>query len=533
MKRALFLIFILAILLDQSLWAADTRPVVLLFDTTNGKGVDKSLAASATKALRDYLRETKRVEVTIFDRESPTVLRAIMEKRLSPDKIASYSSIAERIEVAKILAFEYTAGAEVSMKESAVEVKLWFAKVNGTKQERWETTGSASSIGAEERDLENAMHSAASSAVRFVEEKALSALPRISEQLPITDGESTALNDATSTAPNTNNTLTADDYAARGESCFKDGDLAQAIDNYSKAINVDPVNAGLRLRLAILYTHKGMFGEANDELKRAAEMGVDAALITQTRNEIDKIKNNPIVVSSRKAVTTEPVRKTTQVKGLASQKAAISKIVEGDKSWSNGEPDEAAKFYKEAIVADPLEWRAYERLAQVNAWMSLFNESRKVLEELNKLQPKPPADVIAKRYEVFRIAIDNSLKSMIKLYESDKESFEQKKLSRESYYDSAKGIFLKLESMSKLLDALEVPATKKSANLRRSLACGLLSQAASSLMDYLETNNVTYKQNTSVFVTQAKNELDTASKLDGSSVTLDKNERNDSSLTTQ
>ena len=72
--------------------------------------------------------------------------------------------------------------------------------------------------------------------------------------------------------------------------------------------------------------------------------------------------------------------------------------------------------------------------------------------------------------------------------------------------------------MAKFLDTLPVPSDQQSASLHRSLACGLVSQAASSLQDYLETNSSDSKANAETFVAQAKKELDTAVKLEAKAV---------------
>jgi hypothetical protein len=76
--------------------------------------------------------------------------------------------------------------------------------------------------------------------------------------------------------------------------------------------------------------------------------------------------------------------------------------------------------------------------------------------------------------------------------------------------------------MAKFLDALQVPEDKKTANLHRSLACGLVSQAASSLQDYLETNSKDSKSNAETFVAQAKKEIETVKTLEGNRVVVQK-----------
>ena len=68
--------------------------------------------------------------------------------------------------------------------------------------------------------------------------------------------------------------------------------------------------------------------------------------------------------------------------------------------------------------------------------------------------------------------------------------------------------------MAKFVDFLTVPEGKQSSNTRRSLACGLMAQAASSLLEYLEGNNDKAKANAATFASQAKSELETAQKLE-------------------
>ena len=196
MKRFLTAVFAAALILGlliPSVALAAARPVILLFETTKGDGATKELAESTTKAIRSYFRDSQRVEVGAFDRDSPTVLRAIMENNVTADEVASYASQAQRLEVAKTLAFQYAAGAEVSVKDSNVEVKLWVAKVDGTKNDKWEASSSAMSAGSAALDTDNAMQSAASSSVISVTSRAFTALPYVPEPKPTTDDESTAI----------------------------------------------------------------------------------------------------------------------------------------------------------------------------------------------------------------------------------------------------------------------------------------------------------------------------------------------------
>lgn len=533
--RSIAILFILAAIMAIAPKAqADNkgRPIVLLFETNKGDGADKDTAASTTKAIKYYLKDSERVSVIVFDRNSPTVLRAIMDKKLTADTVASYSSRAERIEVAKTLSFDYAAGSEVSMKNGQIEIRLWVAKVGGGKNDKWESVGTASSTGSGSNDLENAMQCAASAAVTDIVNRGMATLPRIEEQQPETGDESSALNVDSVLSPKQPN---SSDYKAQADNSLDSGNIALAIQQYSQAVSADPANIGTRIKLADAYARKGLYDKAADELNRAESFGGDKNQIDAERNRIEDFKNGLIKEDKKPspnantsvtkipedsnisddaatAVDTQNTNKVVMSPSKANTSAA--KMIEGDKLWKSGDPDSAALAYKEAAKISPSDWRAYERLAIVYASMAMFNESRNTILILNKVQPNPTDAVKRNRYAMFKKAFDKYFASLLNQYNSDSADFSKHVINRESYYSTVKGISLRMESMAKFLDVLNIPDASADANLHRSLACGLMSQAASNQLDYLESNNDTSKANAVTFVTQAKKEMETASKLD-------------------
>jgi tetratricopeptide (TPR) repeat protein len=207
---------------------------------------------------------------------------------------------------------------------------------------------------------------------------------------------------------------------------------------------------------------------------------------------------------------------------FSSPAQSVVMMTKGDELWKKGESDEAADDYRAAIKLDPTDWRTYERLSVVTAYMSMFNESLTALEQLKKVQPDPPSYTVESRYNLYRKAIDQQFAMLLRQYESDSDGYADGKITRETYYNTIKGLSLRLESMAKFIDALTVPAAKEPANLHRGLACGLMAQAATSLLDYLETNSSKSKDNADVFVSQAKKELDDAKKFETNGVVITK-----------
>ncbi|MGQ9455192.1 MAG: tetratricopeptide repeat protein [Armatimonadota bacterium] len=549
---------------SQAVAQTQSRPLLLIFETNAGTGVDKNLASATTRALRDYFRETQRVEVTVFNRESPTVLRAIMEKMLTPDKVASYASQEERVEVARILGFNYAAGAEISVKTlkvkpvgpsllevlpspqnesnqahdqpssksagapsadsdqsaeaAVVQVKLWVARVGGGKGDRWEVVKSSQAVGTKSLDLQNAMQSAASAAVLEITRTAFAQLPRISQLSPATGTESIAIG---ADQPPVVSPPTASDYATRAQQSLEAGNLALAIEQFRRAVDADPNDTTIRLKLAEAYARKGMFNEAQYELDRARLLGTDEKILAEVEEHIQKLRSTQTKAVAEAAQPKSRISLTGPKGPKVAGASAVAKMIEGDKLWKEGKPDEAAEAYKEATKLDPSDWRAYERLAIVNASMSLFGESRKALQQLAMVQTDPPSDVVSRRYEILKGYFDTFFNSLVRQYETAAADFEKKIINRESYYNTIKGIALRLELMAGFLEYLQAPPLKKPAHLRRSLACGLMVQAAANLLDYLETNSSTSKSNAQIFASQAKIEIQGASMLEENKIVIE------------
>jgi len=502
----------------------DSRPTLLVFEAEKGEGSDKEIALSATRALRTYFRETKKVDASIFDRESPTVKRAVLDKKMTEDNVAGYASQTERVKVAQLLGFDYAAGAEVAIRENNVTLKIWLAKAGQGKAAKWEATGSALSAGAGDSDIENALQSAASASVIDISRRAFSELQTVAERAPATPDDTTAI---TPPSP-VQQPVSSIDYAARADENVASGNLALAIQQYSQAVSSDPGNFAVRMKLAETYARKGMFAEADDEIGRAVMMGADRTMVDEMRRRIDLIRGGEKVSGTPKVQAPMlPDRQTAPVEqdsGAGTPTDALRKLADGDRHWRDGRPDEAAESYKASIKINPTDWRALERLAIVNATMSLFNESRKALVRLNELQPNPSVATLDNRYEMFRRAFDYHFTALVRQYDSDATEFSKKKLSRESYYQSTNGLALRLESMAKLLDELSIPSSRTKANIHRSLAFGLMAQAASSVLDYLETNNGKSKSNAEVFALKARKEIETVARLEASTVIIRREE---------
>ena len=148
-------------------------------------------------------------------------------------------------------------------------------------------------------------------------------------------------------------------------------------------------NGALRVKLADAYARKGLYTEANYQLDQAAASGATSDAVAAEKARIDQMMNGqtpaPDKAGAQKPDNSDSTTGSTagtsdncQTIGSTSSggsadatpATAASKMLEGDKLWNQGNPDDAALAYKDAIKLDPNDWRAYERLAVVDASMS-------------------------------------------------------------------------------------------------------------------------------------------------------------------
>lgn len=529
------------------------QPAVLIFNSIAGSEISRDLAASSVRALRTYFVDTRRVEATIVNSDSPMVQRAIAEKKITATMLTTETSREKRTEIAGLLGCDYASAAEISIVKGAditselkmpklprnavvdkskdtgdqrdfLKIKVWLSKVDGGPRDEFEST-QLTPLSGSSSSYDNTMQTSLSTAVLDLTKKAFAKItPSAQPAVPAPE--------VTAATPQpelpTSGLPTASDYSSKAEASIKDGNIALAIMQYSEAVSADPSNTGLRIKLAETYARKGLFDESGKELDSAKAMGADQAAVEASRAKIDQMrtakdkpKANPEPPAVEKTVDAKPdtaaATPDQAATAPASPRDVSVRLAQGDKLWTQGEMEGAADAYSQAIKLNPKDWRGYERLAAVNASMSLFGEAGKALDQLKSVQPNPPDETVSRRYVMFRRAFDKSFLVLMNQLETEGASFEKKTMNRESYYASVNGIGIRLETMAKFLDTLTVPSISKAANLRRSMACGLVSQASASLLDYLETNSKKAKANADTFMAQAKKELDAVVSLESAS----------------
>lgn len=494
----IFLVIIL-IFLSATVYAA--LPTLLVYPTNRGEGADKSLAESASRAISVFFNRSGVVESALFDKNSPTVTRAIMEGNLTAEMAASFASIDERLKISNILGYDYAVGSEVSINSGYLNIHLWIGKNNSKKPNRWDINARSPFNGLSETESNNSVETAANSGV-------------IEALISVFSVKNPTFDSSLKTTPIESNqeSIQSSDPNNEIDQFLKEGNLASAISSAEMAVNNDPTNPALRIKLARLYLRKGLNDQALYQLEQAKKNGASDSDIQEINSKLYSTDSTaaaiPLITPQSPVIPKEDVVIKQPDVIIKPTGNAVNKIAEGDSLWNKGDTASAIEKYKTAISMDPSEWRAYERLALIYAATSMYYDARETLTKLDKIQTEPAEYVQFNRNRMFMKTIDKQILLMISQRSADMNSFTNGRMTREKFSNLVKSNLLQTSSLSKFLEALPVFQNNKQEVTKRMLAIGLVNQSSISLQDYLETNDASSKKNAASFLNQAKDQMD-------------------------
>ncbi len=478
----------------------ESRPVMLLFELKAGEGARKDVAKAATVSVRKYLRNTEKVDVILFDRESPIVERAVVQKALTEEQITTYAAREDRINVAVALQFDYACAGDITIDGNNIKINLWGGKPGEKAKDKpliWEGVGSSSASGTGDNGIANAVESAASMAVLDMANKAFGGLVRIPSKDALAQDNSDAITPAVDSGDSVG------DLFAKGDEAAAAGNTAVAIDYYKQVINKAPNNFEARLKLADIFIKRGYNDEAKDEINRAEALGADPKECERLRNKIAGIDAVAGGTDPQQQPAPDATKPDKPIQTRTFTYPNDSKILEGDRLWNEKATDKALAAYREAAKITPSDYRPYERMAMLYASVGKFGECVQTLAALNKADPYPPENDLANRYRVFSLTFDKHFESAMKKYNSSFNAYADGSSTRESYYNTLRSLSTRLTQMASFADSMPAPAYAQAVNAKRGSAATFLAQAVSSVLLYLETGDSAQTENADVFASQA------------------------------
>ncbi|MEN6520089.1 MAG: tetratricopeptide repeat protein [Armatimonadota bacterium] len=488
-------ILVLLLVFCTALQAADSPPIALLFPVTADKGTDQACAVETTQAIKTYMRQIGKADITDFQPDSPLIERAVLEHRITAEDMSKATTPDAELQLANRIGTDLVLSGDVLVTEDKVTVKIWIARTQTKKFMQFEASAGFSLSSNRDRAISNAIQSATSSIIYKLAGEVLKDVKASPSPVQSTEeGPDAPLVEPTYNQPRS---MEAETLVNKAEQSIKDGDLANAILTYRAAVNADPRNIDIRIKLIRLYTERRMFSQALDEAERAKLIEPENEALRAELAQVYEKRGTP--------------EKAAEIYTSVAEKNPNdidARIKAGDYQWQLGRFDEAEKQYRLAAQIDQTNPSPYARLSLFFASRSMYGESLKELNEMQKISSNAELKVFTNTYYPrFMSIIEKDLDGILARFDGGYTSFSQKEITREAYYGQVQGLSKRVQSISGLLQALTPPEDLVSVNRHRVLGCSLLAQSCASTLRYLETNETSEKEDAEIFHTEAKKHL--------------------------
>ena len=451
----------------------------------------------------EQLRKSGKFDIFAFSPELPTVTRAVMERKITADVVKNPSDAAKVALIAHALGAKYAVRIQGSVNGSKATVTLELLKIPDGS---WTTTAE-SDIAAGDGpraaiNRNNAISTAVSSAVSQILIEAFGGLPEPKPVIEPPKPEPQVIAPAPSEPRKTTEIQPTRDITAEYNTILKQvdsyvtrGDLRNAVIALRAAINLQPDNAEIRLRLAKLYSDLGMTAEAISECKRALLFSKDSAPIYTQLASFYVAKGS----------LADAAEQYAQIIRL-DPKNIEARLNLGDVNWNLAKPDDAAAAYEAAATADPQNPAPHERLQRLYAARKMYPQAIEHLVEAKSLSGDVGQDSMKKYGVVARVMQDEFNLVMGKL-ESGKTDYDNGKVTREDFYKDCKDATARIEALATFLSTQTAPKAYKDVHPHGVLATSLLAQAAGELVSYFETEQQRHLDDADLLQSEAKTEM--------------------------
>ncbi|MEN6372496.1 MAG: tetratricopeptide repeat protein [Armatimonadota bacterium] len=488
-------ILVLLLILCTALQAADSPPIALLFPVTPDKGTSQICAVETTQAIKTYMRQIGKADIADFQPDSPLVERAIMEHRIKAEDMGKATTPEAKLQLAGLIGTDLVLSGDVLVTEDKVTVNVWIAKTKTEKFMHFQAWAGISLNSNRDRAISNAIQSATSSIIYKLSEEALKDVKAgLAAVQPTDEGPNAPLVEPAYNQPKN---VEVETLLSKAGQFVKDDDLANAILTYRDAVNADPRNVDIRIKLIRLYTERKMFSQALDEVERAKLIDPENEALRAELAHVYEKRGTP--------------EKAAEIYTNVAEKNPNdidARIKAGDYQWQIGKFDEAEKQYRIAAQIDETNPSPYARLSLLFASRSMYGESLKGLGQMQKISSNAELKVFTDTYYPrFMSIAEKDLNDILTQLDNGYTSFSQKETTREAYYNQVQDLSKRAQSISALLQALTPPEDRVSINRHRVLGCSLLSQSCASMLRYLETNKTSEKEDADIFLTEAKKHI--------------------------
>lgn len=529
-RAALLLLTLSAVLTVGPAFAGRTappRPLVILYpirlDTgakviSTGPSPEAELTVRAARIVCERLEDSNAVTAIVFTPESPLFQRAALEAKVDMGRRRELTSD-EQVAVSKTAGAVYAVSVstqpvpdgvgsfEILLSGINVETKkVWNDRSKfmaaGATQEKSGDANAVAGTPASVAEAESSLLTAANTLTLRMLSGPLGDYGRVAPPanlLPPTTPKTVA--DRTPTTENAEAEAAQAAYE-QADVLITQGDSRGAIVLLRRAVSQSPLNGKLRLLLVKAYVGAQRPNDAAAEARRALQ-------ITPPENEAERIEITRLIADTFAAAGDR-----------ASARNAYEQVIatKSDANWArlslagiylaDGQADRAAEQYRAILKTEPGNRDAAVGIVRHLAAKGDFKAA------LSELGPDDEAAATpgqrAARHAAATVLFDEHAPRIATLMMQNRQAWESKTLSREAFYKATASHQSRINDLLAMLNAAppeKTDAASTKAHAKRVHAATLLAQAATSLVNYLETGNADSGSQATLWLNEFRKEL--------------------------
>ncbi|MHB1457899.1 MAG: tetratricopeptide repeat protein [Armatimonadota bacterium] len=426
-----------------------------------------------------------KVDVLNYNPDHAAIQRAILEKRIKQDAADNPADEKNVYLIAKALNADFALRMQGSVSADRVDMALEMIDIH--KMKKW-----ASSSGSDiQVSRKNAIFNASSTAVSQILISALGQKEMLNSEPVVTPPITLP---SVIDAGTRNTQLEVDKLVQQSDVAIEKKDIPSAIFALRSAINLQPGNVDLRIKLAELYQSIKLTNKAIDEYRRASDLN---RTDTRIYNQLVAIYVKTGKFGEAASYLEEAIR--------IDPKNVDALLNLGDIYWNLSKIDEAEKAYINASLIAPDDSGVHEKLYKLYYAKKEYDKAfpQKYLSKLT-----PGDDTDDSRYNVLSQVIKDEYVSLTKKLYASRIEFDKQEISREDYYQECKSAVKEIDAFSDFVMKQKAPAKAAIAHSHALLAVNLLSQEYGSMVSYFETEKRHYLDQAGVFSSEAQTEMD-------------------------
>ena len=445
--------------------------------------------------LKTYLNKSDKLESIVYNIEMPSVLVLVKEEKLTSEETGFNASIEDKIKVGKALGYDYLFLPEMNRTDQIFEINL---NVYDLQKNTLQSYGATCRSNTKNfvADVNSAMSGITIQMLKDI----FNETPTFNSKKEDKQKEEIDLTE-----------LNSKELVKLGDKELKDENITQAIFIYTKAIDKDPDNPLLRLKLADAYFKKQMYKDALDQYYNAINMGYRGEDVYKLKQRYesrvradDYVKPAGEIKQEKEEASGDIVLAPPKVTNPAGEfnKQIESALKAADNLWKSGRDGDALKAYTEIIQKYPFDYRAYERMCIVYANDTRFTDSAAVLRILQDRKIDYSGAAVVGRV--------NTLSAIISAYYGktigDLKGIKEYIITNAGKEDLLTELKIKSEKIYSSLDLINTMGRQSNSyyitNLK--LTGNLINSAISSLMDYVEAEDLDAVNSAENFLNQAE-----------------------------